>query len=114
MSRSRAGIGFHNLRLGSQGSLRGVEGIDQQLIQSEVRDNREAIIRGHCDSVGVRSFLTLGIYARAFVLHERGSLSQPAVFQYREHSHAALRVVGNDSVLARPIQSNVSRILTTR
>src|ERR1700688_586595 len=103
MPGTSARTGFHDLWYGSQSSFRGIERINQQLIESEICDNGKAIVRRKRDGVGVRSFLPLGIYARAFMLHARVSLPQPAIFQHREQAYASPGVVGNQGVLSRPI-----------
>ena len=102
------------MRFGSQGSLRSIEAINQQLIESEVRNHRKAIVGRERDGVGVRSFLPLRIYAGALVLHEPGSLPQPAVFQDRKHSRAAPRVIGDQRVPVGAIKSDVSRVFAVR
>src|SRR5580693_1251739 len=114
MPRSRAGTGGHDLRFDSQGSLRSIEAINEQLIESEVRNHRKAIVRRERDSVGVRSFLPLRIYAGALVLHEPGSPPQPTVFQDRKRSYAAPRVIGDQRVSVGTIKSDVSRVFTAR
>src|SRR5580700_3697843 len=108
MTRTRTGSGFHDLRVGSEGSLRGIEGIDQQMIESKVGGHGKAIVRRERDRVGVRSRLPLRIYARAFVLHERRSFPQSSVLQHREHGHASRGVVGNQGVPPRPVKSDMS------
>src|SRR5580704_5468263 len=75
MPRPRARAGFCDLRLGSHSPLRGIEGINQQLVESKVGDDSKAIVRRECDRMGVRSFLPREIHAGALVLHERCSLA---------------------------------------
>ena len=61
--------------------VRSVEGIHEQLVESEVGDDSEAIVGRHRDGVRVRPLLTFRIHAGALVADERGEVANFSVGQ---------------------------------
>src|ERR1700676_810760 len=114
MPRTRTSLGVHDYRFFSQSSPARIEAINQQLIKAEICDNHKAIVRRERNSVSVRPFLPLGIYARTLVLNKRRSLAYPAVCHHGQHRHATQSVIRDQRVLASSIKSNVSRTFVAR
>ena len=71
MPRTGTRFGLHDLRFLSQSPLRRIEPVNQQLIKPEICDNRKAIVRRQRNSMSMRTFLPLRIYARTLVLNKR-------------------------------------------
>src|SRR5580704_17731015 len=108
MTWTRAGIGFGDESVWSQGSFGGVKRISEQLIEPEISDQGETVIERQSDRMGMRSLLPFLVRAAPPpVLHEGRNLAQSAVLQHRKDSHAAPRVVRYKDVFSGLIKCDV-------
>ncbi len=105
-SAARGDLGFAMQR--DRSSL-GVELINQDLVQPQVADHREFVVRRDACIVDVRFFLALGVHARTGVLEERGLLGQAPIVANRKDGQAAAGVVRRQDQLARRIDTDVAR-----
>ena len=90
-------------------ALGGIETVDQDFVEAEIRDVGKAIGRIHVDVVRVRLLLAVGIDARSRVLHERRGCLQPAVAIHRQDFDAATPVVRHQHGAAGAIDRQVRR-----
>src|SRR5207253_7352464 len=66
--------------VGGERSFRSVEAVDKEFVQSEIIHQREAVVGGQVDGVGVRSVLALQICAVTSVLHKGRRFAKSAIF----------------------------------
>src|SRR5207237_1392421 len=92
-----------------QRSLRGIEAIDENPVESEVGREGELARRVEIDRVRVRFLLARRVDARSLVLNEAGRLAEFAVLADGQGRHAAAAVVGDECILALPVECDVTR-----
>ena len=96
-------------------ALSRIELVDQNAIQSKVRNIDQMIVRRGLNPVRVRRFLALFVRTcDALVVHERRVFSEPAIRQNRENRNRPRTVVGNENVLAGFVERQITRILAER
>jgi len=86
-----------------------VEEVTKDRVESEVGDENKAVVRRGINSVRVRAFLPIGIYAFALVLDERGQRSESAVGEQGHGGDAAAAVISHEEGLARGVDGQVTR-----
>ena len=105
----RAGAGLQaGVARGLEAALRGVEPIDEDLVEPEVRREREPVLGIEDDGVRVRPFLPPRVRARPPVLDERGGGPELAVARDGKRGHAAPAVVRDEDVLSRGVDRDVA------
>lgn len=112
----RAGLCIQGRRVTSdERALGGVEIVDEDTVETQVRDVRETIACRDPDPVSVRAFLALLVGAHGTcVRQERGMLAESSVREDGEYSDVARRVVGDKDVLAGFVEGYVARIFAER
>ena len=87
----------------------GIEGIDQDFVETQVRGEGELVVGREIDRVAVRSLLTLLVDTGAFVLNERRRIFERSIGVDWQTGDTASAVVGDQHILARRVDDEVAR-----
>jgi len=99
----------------SQCSLGGIEFVDQDAIEAQIRDIGKAIVRGEFDPVGVRTFLAFLVGAEiSGVLKQRGMFAKSAVGEDWKDGDCAGGVVCDQSEFAGFVEGEIAGIFAER
>src|SRR5277367_4714577 len=111
MTRSGSGIELGVRRVvWSQRTVRRVKSVDEQLVQAQVHRDRETIVGGGFDPMGVRTSLSIFVNAGASVLNKSRRFVQASIGLNREYRYASSSVVGNKRELAGLVECYVARV----
>src|SRR6266852_4493523 len=105
----RSGISLSELwTVGNESAL--VKSVNDRLVETEIINNGETVIRRQINRVRVRALLPFRVCAVAGVLHKRRSFAKPAVLGYGEYRHAAAGVVGDQNIFPGFVDDDVAGI----
>ena len=92
MAWTRTRIKLHERRnVRGERSFAAVEFVHQQLVEPEIIDKSEAVVRRQVDGVTVRAFLALGVGPVSMMLHERRRFAETVEFPTPEAEPVVLR-----------------------
>src|SRR5882724_2448307 len=115
MARSRAGLEPHpGSCVRNQLASPRVKAKDHDFVCAQITSVSEPIRWIEHNTMGVWSFLTLRVYARAQILLHVRSFAQAAVVIYRKNSNVAAHIIGYQNKSTGLVHDHVTRRATQR